>query len=111
MSTRLFQYPVTELQNHAVLFGQGNEVFRRHFTEQRVGPADQRFGADQALGFQAELGLIVQAQFIALQCTTQFVFKGNAFAGLGCEVTGIGLDPIAPLGLGPIHRRISIADQ
>ena len=66
LSASLFQDPVADLQDHAVFFGQGDEVFGRHVAEGRVAPADQGFGADQLLGLQAQLGLVIQKQFFAL---------------------------------------------
>ncbi|MNJ46535.1 hypothetical protein D3C77_416670 [compost metagenome] len=39
------------------------------------------------------------------------MFQGNALAGLGSEVAGVGFDPVAALGLGAIHRGVGVADQ
>ncbi|MNM84301.1 hypothetical protein D3C81_963850 [compost metagenome] len=86
-------------------------MFWRNVAKQRVGPANQRFGAHQALGFQAEFGLVAQAQLVALYGPAQFVFQGNALAGLGREVAGVAFDPVAAFGLGAVHRRVGIADQ
>lgn len=88
-----------------------DELLGRHLAKGGVCPADQGFGADQALGLEAELGLVAQAEFVALDGATQLVLKGDAFAGLGGEVAGVGLDTVAALGLGAVHGSVGVTDQ
>ena len=107
----LFDHPVADLQDHAVLFGQRYEVLRRHFAEGRVAPADQGFGTDHGVGVQAGLGLERQAQFVAVQCASQFLLERDAFAGLGGEVTGVAFDAVAAFGFGAVHGRVGVFDQ
>ncbi|MNP57377.1 hypothetical protein D3C76_1522010 [compost metagenome] len=70
----------------------------RDFAQGRVAPADQRFGTHQALGLEAELGLVIQAELVAFDGPAQFVLQGNAFTGLGGEIAGVGFDPVAAFG-------------
>jgi len=107
----LFQHPVANLQDHAILFGEGNKVFGRYVAKRGVMPADQRFGTDQFMGREAQFGLVVEAQLIALDGAAQFVFECHAFVGLGGEVASIAFNPVAPLGLGAVHRGVGVLDQ
>ncbi|MOA64909.1 hypothetical protein D3C78_1911200 [compost metagenome] len=66
----LFQHPIAYLQDHAVFFGEGDEVFWWHIAKGRVTPADQGFGAYQAWMLQADLRLVVQRQLVALDGAT-----------------------------------------
>lgn len=88
-----------------------DELLRRYLAEGRVPPANQGFGADQALALEAELRLEAQAHFVTLDGAAQFVLQGNALAGLGGEVAGVGFDAVATLGLGAIHGGVGIADE
>ena len=74
-------------------------------------PAYQRFGADQALAAQAKLGLVVQAQFVALQSAAQFLFHGHALVDLEGQRAGIELAAVTALGLGLVHGRVGVLDQ
>lgn len=55
--------------------------------------------------------MVAQAHFVAFDGATQFVLQGNAFAGLGGEVAGVGFDAVAAFGLGAIHGGVGIANQ
>ena len=73
----LAQYPAAELENHAGVFGQRNEIGRRHGTALRMLPAHQGFHTDHApLGI--DLGLIVQRQLVLRQRQTQIGLQAGA---------------------------------
>ncbi|MNL02295.1 hypothetical protein D3C87_1227960 [compost metagenome] len=106
-----FQDPVADLQDHAVFFSQRDEVFPRHVAKGRMAPADQGFGADQAVVHEADFRLVAQVQLVAFDGAAQFVFQRHAFAGLGGEVAGVAFDAVAALGLGAVHRGVGVLDQ
>ena len=55
---RLFEHEVGQLADAVVLLGRGDELGRRDRAFLGVGPARQRFGADDPARLQVELGLI-----------------------------------------------------
>ena len=111
LSAGLLQNPVTELENGAILFRQVDEVLWWHLPKGWVAPADQRLGAYQLLGLEAELGLEAQAHFVAFDGAAQFMLQGDALAGLGGEIAGVGFDAVAAFGLGAVHGGVGVADQ
>ncbi len=71
LRTRLFDHPFTDLDDEAGLFGDRNELRRRHQAQARPHPAQQRLGADHAAREQVNLGLVVQQQLVAFDRTAQ----------------------------------------
>ncbi|MNE59485.1 hypothetical protein D3C80_1545820 [compost metagenome] len=39
------------------------------------------------------------------------MLQGDALAGLGGEVAGVGFDAVAAFGLGAVHGGVGVADQ
>lgn len=76
-----------------------------------VLPAQEGFGADQAAAAQAELGLVVEAEFVAFEGAAQFVFQGHAFGGLEGEVAGVELDAVPAFGFGLVHGGVGVLDE
>ena len=105
------QHPVAQRQDQPALFGHRDEAIRRDVAEHRVRPAHQRFGAHQGLAAQAVLGLVEQAQFVALQGAAQLLLHGHAFVDLEGQRAGVELAAVAALGLGLVHGRVGVLDQ
>ena len=70
LAAGFLQYPVAQRDDEVALFGQGNEIARRHQALFRIKPAYQCFGADNAPTLGIDLGLEVQAQFLVADGTS-----------------------------------------
>jgi hypothetical protein len=60
---------------------------------------------------QADFGLVGKGELVTLDSAPQLLFQSNPLAGLSGQIAGVMLDPVAPLGLRAVHRRVGILDQ
>ncbi len=106
LAYRLAQHPFADLQDLAALFGNRDEVGRRHHAEFGMLPAQQRFGADDAAILEADLGLVVQFQLIALERTAQRIFQLQRMHGAGLHFGSEKAVTVAPALFGAVHRGV-----
>ena len=67
LAARLAQNPLAELDDHARLFGDRDEVHRRDEAALRVLPPDERLEAAQAEVFERDDGLVVEYELLSFE--------------------------------------------
>ena len=77
----------------------------------RVLPSDKGFDAGDLAAEQVDLGLVVQAQFAALDPGSQFVLQLRVGSHVVAERLVVDLDAVAASVLGRIHRGIGLTQQ
>ncbi|MPN33846.1 hypothetical protein SDC9_181338 [bioreactor metagenome] len=77
------QHPMADVADHADFLGHRYEGCRADLAVGRVVPAQQRLHADNTLALQADLGLIVQLEFAALERKPEVILEGDALAIMG----------------------------
>ena len=111
LTASLLQNPFTDRNNESGLVGNRDKFVRRHESEFRVVPAQQRLGRHDFTGMNIRDGLIVQQQFVAFNRAAQRNLHGHALRrrveGLAVIVSVGG----AGLGLGARHGSLGIGDQ
>lgn len=73
--------PVTQPHDHAGLFGDQNEIGRRHDAALRVIPADQRLGLARLCGRPVDDGLIRRGELPLRDCLVHVANQAHAFFG------------------------------
>jgi hypothetical protein len=76
-----------------------------------MGPAQQRLGADDLLRGEVDHRLVDHPELAALQGNAEVVLERESFADPLAQRVVEQLEPIAPVLLGPVHRRVRVADQ
>ena len=71
----LAQNPLADTQNHAALFGDGDEIDRRNDAFVGMIPAHQGFHADDAVAAQIHERLVIQAQLLPFHRLAQLDFE------------------------------------
>ena len=107
----LVERPLTQFENRAAGFCNGNESRRADGPTLRMRPAQERFSADDAGRRELHDRLIHEAQFTALQREGDSSLEHQSF--LRRRRTGrieYGV-PTLPLGLGAVHRSVRVSDQ
>src|SRR5690606_717990 len=74
-------------------------------------PAQQGFQAEQATAVQAQLGLVVQAQLIALQSQAQVVVEEQLVLGFGIQRFTEYLQLLFAVGLGLVQGQTGMFEQ
>ena len=92
------------------VFGQRNEVERRHHAPLGVLPAQQGLHAQHGTGL-AHLGLVVHNEVLALQRNAQFFFEGHALGQDGLHLRVEKAHGVASGRLGAVHRQIGLLEQ
>ncbi|MDT4882484.1 hypothetical protein FQZ97_1184350 [compost metagenome] len=68
---RRLEHPLADIDNDQVMFDRGQEGPRLEQAQLRVLPADQGFQTNQFTAAQADLGLVVKAELVVVQCELQ----------------------------------------
>ena len=76
-----------------------------------MAPAQQRFGAGQALAVATELRLVIQDEFVLLQRMAQIAFQFQTLQRTGVHVGLIELEVVLAAFLGVVHRRVGVLHQ
>ena len=110
LARRLADRPFRERNDEPGLFGERNEVARRH-EHPVAAPAHQRLGADHARAAHVDLGLIVKHQLVALDRLVQRALELELLAALAGEVGTIERGRVATRRLHRVHGDVGIAQQ
>ena len=105
------QHPKPQRDDDAAVFGQRNELRRRHHAEAWVPPADQGLDADHLLCRQIDLRLVLEEEFVARHRLQQAALQVHALLQLEVHVGGEKLERVLAEFLGPVHRGIGILQQ
>ena len=111
LTAGLVQNPFADIDNAAVLLGQGDEQVRRDQSPLGVLPAQQCFDADHFMAGIADLGLVDQIELIALQRTAQVLVEFTTHTHFAVQAGDIELVAIARAGLGQHHRLLGLLQQ
>ena len=105
------QHPLAQRVDQAGFLGQRNEHLRRHAAVLRVGPAQQRLGADDRAVVDAHHRLVVQPQRVVgqrrAQRRLQRVLAQPVLGQVGVEE----LERVAAEFLRPVHRDVGVLQQ
>ena len=74
-------------------------------------PAHERFDADDAAGTQVDLGLIAEAELVALHGVVQFALANESELGQVIHAGGVGAERVASHLLCAVHRAVRVAQQ
>ena len=103
--------PAADRLDQAAVLGDRDELGRVEQAALGVLPADQRLEAGDLAGAQADHRLVVERELVAVERVAQLAFDlepaHRAGPHLGVEEDAAG----AAAFLGPVHRRVGVADQ
>ena len=89
----------------------GDEFARRDEAQLRVAPAQERLGPEDLGRLEVEEGLEVELELVVGDGLAEAALEGEALDGLGVHGGRVELVVVAPLLLGPVHRRVGVADE
>ena len=107
----LAHHPFADRHDQPGFLGQADEGVRREHALGGMLPAQQRFQAGQAVGLQAQLGLVIQQQLVALDGVAQVVLDELAAMGFGIQLRGEHLPAVLAAGLGLVQRQAGLLHQ
>ena len=111
LAARFVEHKFTERPDQARLFGDFDELHRRHDAPARVAPAHQRLGGDADAADQVDDGLVDDKQLAFEQCPAQPVLHAappfGALLHRGLEDT----EACAAVALGFAHRDARVLQQ
>jgi hypothetical protein len=111
LAAGLAQHGFAHRVDQPALFGQADELHRRHHAALGVQPAHQRFHAHHAPAGEVHHGLVDHVQLVVLQRTAQVVFQGGgAHHPFVHRIVEQHPAP-APGTLGFVHRHVGVAQQ
>jgi hypothetical protein len=111
LPTGLVQNPVADRRDPPGLLRDGQEVRGRHEAEFGVGPADQRFGTDDAASCGVELRLIVDLEVLLFQRVAQAFLDGDTSLGRGIHVVAIEVEAVSAALFRVVECRIGTLRQ
>jgi hypothetical protein len=111
LGARGSQHLFADLHDQSRLFRHRDELAGGNHAPVRMLPADQRFEAGQTAPGDADLRLVMQDQFVALQRTPEAPSHLQHLARALVEVAGIASVAVAPRALDRLHRRARLLDQ
>ena len=111
LMARLAQHLIGERDDEAGLFGDGDELRRRHHAAIRALPAHQRLQPADARRRQLHDRLIEDRELVALDRAAQLGLERQALQRGGVHVRVEQLVAAAARGLGAIHRDVRVAKQ
>ncbi len=111
LPARLAQHPLAERDDHAGLFRDRDEVYRRDEAALRVLPADERLEAAQAEVFERDDGLVVEHELVAFERAAHVGFELQEVDG--ARVHRLVEDFVARLAerLGAVHGGVGVAQD
>ena len=105
------QYPFADGNDQAGFFSQGDEFGGRNHPQFRMLPAQQCFHPAYLAGDEVHLRLIIQLQFLTLQCVVQRVVQNQVLQCLGIHLGGVKLVGITTHVLAAVQRDGGIFQQ
>lgn len=111
LSTGLLEHPPAEIVDQAGLLGEGYELRRGHHTTLRMIPSRQSLEADDLAAIEQHLRLIVDREFVALDCVPEITLQTQALAGRGIHLQVEHPVTDRASSLRPVHRDIRIAQE
>nr|BFE72914.1 hypothetical protein GCM10020092_062150 [Actinoplanes digitatis] len=104
------QHPSGEQFDHARLLRRRQELGRREQATLRMLPADQRLQPVDLVVAEADLGLVVQHQFVAFDRAAQLGLHGQPVGRVGDAVLGVEHD-VGGAALALVHRGVRALEQ
>ena len=111
LRARLLHHPCTDLDDEPGFFGNRDEHPGRDVAEVAAAPAQQRLDAGDALVQERELGLVHEAELVALECLAQRRDRGGAQPRGGVHRLGVDHPGLAAVVLGLVHRGVGELQQ
>ena len=109
--TGLTEHPPTDRHDESALFGNWDEFCRRHESEVRMPPTDERLDPDDCARLQVNLGLVVQHQFLSLQGVAQAILQRLPLESTYVQFLLEKLAVVPPVSLGVVHGKIRVLHQ
>ena len=107
----LLEHPVAQRHDQARLLGQRDEFARADHAAQRLVPADECFGLDDAAAGDFHDGLVVQLEFLPVQPLLQVAQQQAAVLRFLLHGRRELAKLVAPLFLGCVHRQVGVLEQ
>ena len=105
------QDPLADRDDQAGELRDGDELARRDQAQLGVAPAQERLGAEDLGGLEVEEGLEVELELVVGDGLAEAALEGEPLDGLGVHGGRVELVVVAALLLGPVHRRVGVADE
>ncbi len=106
-----FLDPAPDRLDQPAVLGDGDELGGFEQPAMRVPPPDQRLEAGDLATGKGDHGLVVKEQLLAVDSLAQLLLELETAQGAGAHLGVEELRTGATLFLGPVHRRVRVADQ
>ena len=111
LAARLAKDPAADRQDRAVLFGDLDEVARRHEAALRVLPAHEGLDAREPAGLEVDDRLVAEVQLVELDGLLELHRELVAVADGLVHARVEDLEAGLAAGLGHVHRDVGVADH
>ncbi len=102
------QHPSTDRHDQARLFGERDELHRRHAAELRALPTQQRLDAGDRAGLEIHLGLISERELLELERPAQIRLEREPLDRVRFHAAAIELIVVLALFLREVHRHVGV---